>query len=115
MLSEKYPKLNIGWGSYGGLEVRSFINGSNFTMGSYCSTAQGSLALLGGNHFTDSVTTYPFSLTEPSLKEFPAPCSRGDVVIGSDVWIATNVDTRNNHDFGDVIGRVAGMVARCAI
>ena len=47
---------------------------------------------MGGGHRTDWVTTYPFSDVFEKAKGFTGhPVSKGDVVIGHDVWIATDV------------------------
>jgi chloramphenicol O-acetyltransferase type B len=60
-------------------------------LGSYCSIAVGVELLLGGNHRTDWVSTYPFRV----LWDLPGALSDGhprpepDIEIGSDVWIAT--------------------------
>jgi acetyltransferase-like isoleucine patch superfamily enzyme len=43
---------------------------------------------LGGNHRTDWITTYPFSVFWESAKNISGhPASKGDVIIGHDVWI----------------------------
>jgi hypothetical protein len=43
----------------------------------------------GGNHRTDTVTTYPLRrrLGLPGVEESGQPWTKGDVRIGSDVWI----------------------------
>ena len=43
---------------------------------------------LGGEHHTDWVSSYPFSLMFPAAGPLPGyPLTKGDVVIGSDVWL----------------------------
>lgn len=53
-------------------------------IGRYCSIASGALFLMGGNHThrMDWVTVYPFKGTSKKAYE-----SKGDTVIGNDVWI----------------------------
>jgi acetyltransferase-like isoleucine patch superfamily enzyme len=59
------------------------------SIGSYCSIAPGVTFMPGGNHCIDCVTTYPmrakFGL--PGAFRDGSPWSRGDTVVGSDVWI----------------------------
>lgn len=91
MLAERYPQYRIGPGSYGELEIVDYGEGSTFSMGAYCSVASGVKVHLGGGHRTDWVTTYPFPVLEPTLADVPGhPVTRGDVRIGSDVWLAAD-------------------------
>jgi acetyltransferase-like isoleucine patch superfamily enzyme len=83
----------IGEFSYGRPKVRFPESGASLTIGRYCSIADKVEILLGGNHRTDWVTTYPFSALRPLWPK--APKSRayhatgGDVTIGSDVWLGS--------------------------
>jgi acetyltransferase-like isoleucine patch superfamily enzyme len=62
--------------------------GAKLTIGKYCSIAEGVTILLGGNHRTDWVTTYPFNAMFGAFSSIGGhPQSRGDVKIGNDVWI----------------------------
>ena len=91
MLAARYPQYDIGRGSYGPLKVLDFGEGAKLRMGAYCSVADGARVLLGGGHRSDWVTTYPFSVLEPTLAHIGGhPVSRGDVSIGSDVWLASD-------------------------
>ena len=62
------------------------------TIGKYCSIALQVQILAGGNHRTDTVSTYPFD-TLVSKSVLPDGMDRsydgraGDVEIGSDVWV----------------------------
>jgi chloramphenicol O-acetyltransferase type B len=87
-LPGRYPQYQVGVGSYGDLEVVDFGEGTTFQMGAYCSVARGAKVFLGGGHRTDWVTTYPFSALDRRFGHIKGhPVSRGDVVIGSDVWL----------------------------
>ncbi|MDB6144148.1 MAG: acetyltransferase [Pseudomonas sp.] len=87
----KYPNCTFGVGTYGTPEVVDFDSDSVLKVGSYTSIAAGVKVLLGGEHRTDWVTTYPFPAMINEVKDILdfAP-SKGDVVIGSDCWICTN-------------------------
>ncbi|ANU07146.1 CatB-related O-acetyltransferase [Paraurantiacibacter namhicola] len=111
MLAAVWPKYDIGRGSYGDLDIIDFGEGTRFSMGSYCSVAEDCRVLLGGGHRTDWVTTYPFSVLEPSLSGIPGhPVSRGDVCIGSDVWLASNVTITSGVTIGDGAVVMTGAV-----
>lgn len=90
-LQDRFPGYEIGRESYGGLSVRSWNEGATLKMGAFCSIATGVKIFLGGEHRTDWVTTFPF----PDLWKDVAghikghPKTRGDVIVGNDVWIGT--------------------------
>ena len=47
--------------------------------------------LLGGEHRTDWITTYPFNTLFTEAAHFTGhPSTKGDVIIGNDVWIGQN-------------------------
>lgn len=87
----QYPHCTFGVGTYGIPEVVEFDNDSVLKVGSYTSIAAGVKVLLGGEHRTDWLTTYPFPAMIDEVKDILdyAP-SKGDVVIGSDCWICTD-------------------------
>ncbi|MXR31936.1 CatB-related O-acetyltransferase [Pseudomonas sp. PICF6] len=84
----RYPKYQIGVGTYGIPEVMEFGDDTILKVGSYTSIAQGVKILLGGGHRTDWVSTFPFPLMIEQAQGI-AGCNptKGDVVIGSDCWI----------------------------
>jgi len=83
-----YPGYRVGTGTYGIPEVFEFGDDTILRIGSYTSIALGVKILLGGEHRTDWLTTYPFAAMIKGLEDIKdyAP-SRGDVTIGSDCWI----------------------------
>ncbi len=106
-LRTRYPQYNIGRGTYGDLRVRSWGEGTTLTMGAFCSVASGVQILLGGEHRPDWVTTYPFSVLWAKGKHPPGhPVSKGDVVIGNDVWIGAEAMILSGVTIGD--GAVIG-------
>lgn len=84
----QYPRYTVGVGTYGIPEVLEFGDDTVLRIGSYTSIAAGVRILLGGEHRTDWLTTYPFPAMIKGLEDIKdyAP-SKGDVVIGSDCWI----------------------------
>jgi acetyltransferase-like isoleucine patch superfamily enzyme len=109
-LEDRYPQYSVGRGSYGGLEVLTFGDQSTLKIGNYCSFALGVQVLLGGNHRPDWATTYPFSAIDPRFRHFTGhPQSKGDVVIGNDVWVAREAMILSGVTVGD--GAVIGARA----
>ncbi|MDU9030649.1 CatB-related O-acetyltransferase [Pseudomonas mediterranea] len=86
----RYPRYEIGVGTYGNPEVIEFDDVTILKVGCYSSIAEGVKILLGGGHRTDWLSTYPFPKMIDEAKELPGCCpSKGNVVIGSDCWICT--------------------------
>lgn len=85
---------DIGEFSYGHPKVRFAGDGRRLAIGKFCSIGDRVEILLGGNHHSEWVTTYPFGALRdiwPEAKRWPAPdISRGDVTIGHDVWIGSD-------------------------
>ena len=83
----------IGAYSYGRPKVRFPESGAKLTIGRYCSIADRVEILLGGDHRTDWVSTYPFAAMSGLWPDVDAPgdyhASRGDVTIGHDVWLGS--------------------------
>ena len=83
-----YPQFQFGSYTYGLPDVRHWDKVSMLRVGSYCSIARNVQVFLGGNHRTDWISTYPFPFFYPEktdIKDFSL--SRGDINIGSDVWL----------------------------
>lgn len=84
---------NIGSHTYGHLKILGWENETELKIGKFCSIAKDVTILLGGEHRVDWVSTYPFSgeVFKPIWPEaedvLGHPRSKGNVVIGNDVWI----------------------------
>jgi probable biosynthetic protein (TIGR04098 family) len=98
--------FEIGEFSVGTPTIRMFDDSSKLKIGRYCSVAAGVTFILGGDHRTDMVTTYPLGLAVRSLGSADRTFSRGNIVIGSDVWIAANATIMSGVMIGD--GAVVG-------
>lgn len=92
--------------SYGldNIKVRSWGEGAKLKIGSFCSIADNIQIFLGGNHRTDWVTTYPFG--HINQDSFPwhgqgHPSTKGEVVIGNDVWIGSSSTIMSGVTIGD--------------
>lgn len=84
--------------------------GDKLIIGKFCQIAAGvNFTMNGANHQMNCATTFPFYMTGweqeyPSLKNLQ---SRGDTVVGNDVWIGENVTVMPGVKIGDgaIIGK----------
>lgn len=90
-LKEKFPQHEIGRGSYGHFRVRHQNEAATLKIGAFCSFAGGVQIFLGGEHRMDWVTTFPFPAFwgDAANNVEGWAKTRGDVVVGNDVWIGT--------------------------
>ncbi len=57
-------------------------------IGKFCSLGEDVVFILGGEHRADWITTYPFNaLFSEGAHITGHPSSKGDIVVGNDVWI----------------------------
>lgn len=82
-IGERTYHGGIGFGRWGNERI---------TIGKWCSISQGVKMLAGGNHRTDSVSTYPFDTLLTQVASKPTEDrsydpKNGDIVVGNDVWI----------------------------
>lgn len=111
-LRERYPGHEFGRGTYGDLILKEWGEGATLRVGSFCSIAAGVQILLGGERRLDWVTTYPFSVLRPEVREYTGhPKTKGDVIIGHDVWIGTEAVILS----GVTIGNGAVIGARALV
>lgn len=112
LLQLRYPEYEIGLGTYGLPEVvpNGFGEERHLRIGKYCSIAKGVTIYLGSEHRPDWSTTYPFNIYWPEGHEIKGhPRSKGDVIIGNDVWIATDALILSGVHIGD--GAIIGARA----
>ncbi len=99
------PNYTIGDYSYGKPSVLDWNEGANLRIGKFCSIAENVTIFLGGNHRSDWISTYPFSvlyLDFPNAKGIKGhPSTNGDVVIGNDVWIGRGATIMSGVHIGD--------------
>jgi acetyltransferase-like isoleucine patch superfamily enzyme len=86
---KRYVNFDIGEYTYGAPIILSRANGVVLRIGRYCSIAEGVKIHLAGMHAMDRITTYPFDEIVNKTEEYGYVRSKGEVVIGHDVWIGT--------------------------
>jgi len=81
---------------------------ASLRIGAFCSIGAGCTIYLGGDHRPSRMTTYPFGCVRQDVFHGPdeRPATRGDVVIGNDVWIGERVTIMSGVRIGD--GAVVG-------
>jgi len=81
------------------------FTGDKLIIGKFCMIASGVTFIMNGaNHLTDAVSTFPFAIFGGDWacamegKEYP---SKGDTIIGNDVWIGYNATIMAGVKVGD--------------
>jgi virginiamycin A acetyltransferase len=109
----RYLAYEIGDYTYGHPKVVEFGEGVRLKIGKFCSIADDSVFMLGGEHRLDMVTTYPFAnffQFAHSLHD-SHPRLRGDITLGNDVWVGQEAMILS----GVTIGNGAVIAARSVV
>jgi acetyltransferase-like isoleucine patch superfamily enzyme len=107
--SNTYKNIRVGRMSYGPLQIHSWQDPSEgLEIGSFCSIAENVTFLLGGEHYYDSVTTYPLQVKV--FNNDREAKTKGKIIVGDDVWIGFGATILSgvNIGQGSIIG--AGSV-----
>jgi acetyltransferase-like isoleucine patch superfamily enzyme len=89
--------LTMGKYSYCGSPIVClFADKANLTIGKYCSIAENLTVYLGGNHRTGWISTFPIPPVEADHQS-----SKGDIVIGNNVYIGNSVVIMSGVTVGD--------------
>ena len=106
-LQDRYPQYRIGKWTYGNPRVRSWGEGATLEIGAFCSIAEGVKIFLGGEHRIEWTTTFPFPVLWESARHIKGhPKTKGDVIIGNDVWLGADSVILSGVTIGD--GAVVG-------
>lgn len=85
-----FDNIKVGKFTYGPITVyRWGTIEEGLTIGSFCSIASGVKFILGGNHDTNTLSTWPFAYFFGD-KQIVAT-TKGPIEVGDDVWIGTDV------------------------
>ena len=107
-------RISVGVGTYGEPTVHAWDRGpdTRLQIGSYCSIANDVTIVLGGEHHSEWITTYPLRVMNdlPGAWHDGHPATKGDITIGNDVWVGLGSTILSGVSIGDgaVIG--AGSV-----
>jgi len=82
-------KVTVGKNTYGKLNVYTFGNSNEkLDIGNYVSIADNVTFLLGGNHPSSGISTYPFNVK--IFGEETEATTKGPIIVEDDVWIGLN-------------------------
>lgn len=99
-----YNEMIVGKHTYGQqyitIQTWSTDDGS-LTIGNFCSIAGNVIVQLGGNHYMNWVSTFPFPAFSWGVDQLKPSWSKGNVVIGNDVWIGFNATILSGVTIGD--------------
>ncbi|MDX6182202.1 CatB-related O-acetyltransferase [Flavobacterium sp. Fl-77] len=102
--------VKVGNYTYGPIHVYDYgeLN-SGLLIGNLCSIALDVKFILGGNHFTNRLFTYPIT---PMLTSFgnDGSYSKGKIIIGHDCWIGIGVTILSGVEMGNGCVIAAGSV-----
>ena len=96
--------LEYGAHSYGTPHIDYYEgNECKVRIGRYCSISKGVRIVAGGIHPSHWVSTFPFRMqwNLPGAARDGMPFAKGDVVVGSDVWIGTDAMLLSGVTVGD--------------
>lgn len=105
--------LVMGPHSYGQPRLRRYLGDTaTVRVGSFVSIADNVEFIPGGNHRVDWVSTYPFRwmFQLPGALTDGHPHSKGNIVVGNDVWIATGARILSGVTIGDGAVIAAGAI-----
>ena len=78
-------KVKIGKNTYGKINAITYpCENSYLKIGNYCSISSSTLFVLGGEHNTNTISTFPFK--EKILHDEVDTFSKGEIVLEDDVW-----------------------------
>ncbi len=106
---KRYQKYDIGEYTYGAPVIYDYETES-LKIGRYCSIGPNVTLILGGNHRTDWITTYPFNAKFHDFRHIDSHKPKGGLTIGNDVWIAANVTILSGVTVGNSSIIAAGSV-----
>lgn len=111
----RYPDYSIGVGTYGMPIVHDWQEGTTLSIGAYTSIAKDVHIFLGGHHRTDWISCFPFpAFIEEAANIQGYGGTRGDVMIGNDVWLAFGCTILSGVTIGDgAVVAARSVVTRC--
>lgn len=107
---KNWNRIKVGKETYGKLNVSDFnpdTGKSKLLIGNYCSIGGNVSFLLGGGHYLNRISTYPFLNKFYDGKE--ESLDKGNIEIGDDVWIGNEVTIMSGVKIGQ--GAVIGTKA----
>ena len=110
LLSED-PRVTVGRFTYGSPRLKVWAAQDRISIGAFCSIADEVVIFGGGEHNTGWATTFPLriALGDPLAGCDGHPATKGETVVGNDVWIGHGAILLSGVTVGD--GAVVGAGA----
>lgn len=81
--------VTIGKATYGTINVLNFGYEEKLSIGNFCSIAPNVQFVLNADHELSTISSYPFKVKYLKKQIFEGS-SKGDILVGDDVWIGIN-------------------------
>ena len=101
--------VSVGNYSYGDLNVMANGNRQHLKIGHFCSIASGVTFVLSADHPLEKISTFPFKTMCLGITDSEA-VSKGDIIVGDDVWIGQNAVILSGVTIGQGAVIAAGAV-----
>lgn len=101
--------VQVGNGTYGGLDILNFGETARLYIGNYCSIAPGVKIILDADHSIKNISTFPFKVKCTHTATLEGE-SKGDIRIEDDVWIGCNAIILSGVTIGQGAVIAAGAV-----
>lgn len=103
--------VQVGEFTYGNPTFFMCDDKTKVIFGKFCSIADDVQILVGGEHRYDWCTTYPFNVMKNDFSYIKGhPKSKGDIIIGNDVWLGVDSKILSGVHIGDGCVVAAGAV-----
>jgi acetyltransferase-like isoleucine patch superfamily enzyme len=107
-------QVTVGAHTYGLPNVLYWDYKTRLVIGKYCSIAEGTVFILGGNHRKDWISTFPFSSFPEDWPQTNFTggtiATKGNIVVGNDCWIGHGVTILSGVTVGNGAVIAAGSV-----
>lgn len=100
--------VSVGKETYGAIRVLNWGTKERLQIGDYCSIAQEVVFILNADHFTNHLSTFPFKTK--ILNGGLEGVSKGNIVVGDDVWIGYHAIIMSGVNIGQGAIIAAGAV-----
>lgn len=101
--------VHVGKATYGEINVVAYNDNAQLHIGHFCSIGPEVVFVLSGEHRIDTISSYPFKVLNAHVQAKEAG-SKGDIVIGDDVWIGQRVLIMSGVHIGQGAVIAAGAV-----
>lgn len=104
-----FNNVEIGYGSYGELNVIDFGGNNKLIIKNYVSIAQKVSFILNADHYTNHISTYPFRVKILQIQSSES-FGKGNIIVDDDVWIGYGATIMSGVHIGQGAVVAAGAV-----